>query len=164
MIWAVAVMLALLLAAEDFLPTPYTAEEIRDAWQVGLQVTTRVRTTDGEGYSRTEVLEWSEEGFCMSDRAVTTDGELIDDQVSVYSGTWAELRDHAKFPVSTTRRERAERDTPLGKLEGWLYVIRGEDGDSELFFADGLPGPPLIYRKSDLGAGDFVAEQVSRRP
>ena len=127
-------------------------------------MTTQVRTTDGESYSRTEVLEWSEEAFRMSERAVSADGELIDDQVSFYSGTWAELRDHAKFPVSTTTRERAERDTPLGRLKGWLYSLSGEGGESEFFFADGLPGPPVIYRKSDLGAGDFVAEQVSRRP
>ena len=158
------IALALPLTGEDFLPTPYTAEQIRDAWQVGLEVTTRVRTAKGESYSRTEVLEWTAEGFRMSDRAVSRAGIPTDEEGSYYSGTWVELRDHAKFPAATTTRERAERDTTLGKLEGWLYQVSGKDGESEFFFADGLPGPPVVYRKSEQDTGNFLAEQISRSP
>ena len=159
-----ATLLVLPSTAEDYLPTPYTAEQIRDAWQVGFEVTTRTQTVDGLAYSRTKVLEWSEEGFRMSDRAVSEGGTPLDDVVSYYSGTWAELRDHARFPVATTARQRLNRDTPLGNLEGWLYRVRGEDGESEFFFADGLPGPPVVYRKSIGDKDEILAEQISRGP
>jgi hypothetical protein len=147
---------------EEFLPTPYTAEEIRDAWRVGFEVTTRVRAAEGETYSRTRVLEWTEEGFRMSEQAVDAAGASAGDEESFYSGTWVELRDHARFRTSSATRERVERDTPLGRLEGWIYRVRSDDGESEFFFADGLPGPPVDYAKTRAGENVFIAEQVSR--
>lgn len=98
--------------AEEFLPTPYSAEEIRDAWVEGFEVTTRTRSAEGEIYSRTRVVAWSEEGF--------------------------------------------------GRLEGWLYRVQGDDGITELFFADGLPGPPVLFGRHGEGLDGFVAEQIKR--
>ena len=159
-----AMLLIVPSTAEDYLPTPYTAEQIRDAWQVGFEVTTRTQSADGLVFSRTKVLEWSEEGFRMSDRAVSEAGVPTDEEVSYYSGSWAELRDHARFPVAKSSRERVQRDAPLGNLEGWLYRVQGEDSESEFFFADGLPGPPVVYRQIGPDGGGFVAEQVARTP
>jgi hypothetical protein len=79
-----------------------------------------------------------------------------------YTGTWEELRLHARFPASRATRERHERETSLGRLEGWLYKVRSEEGVTEFFFADDLPGPPVIYGRQGEGLDGFIAEQVKR--
>ena len=79
-----------------------------------------------------------------------------------YAGTWEELRLHARFPAARASRQRAERDTPLGTFAGWLYRVQGEEGITELFFADDLPGPPVIYGRQGEGLDGFLAEQVKR--
>ena len=153
-----------LVAEEEFLPTPYTAEQIRDAWVQEFEVTTRPRSAAGEVYSRTTVEAWTEQGFAMSEITVDDQGRPAPgEEVAHYTGTWEDLRDHAKFPVSTATRARADRDTPLGHLEGWLYRVQGAKGVTEYFFADDLPGPPVVYRREGEGLEGFVAEQVLRK-
>ena len=152
------------LVAEEYLPTPYTAEQIRDVWQVGFEVTTRTRSSAGESYSRTTVVEATEARFRMTERAVDAQGVPIDDDVSEYAGTWEELRDHARFPESTASRQRVRRQTPLGHLDGWLYRVYQNERIAELFFADGVPGPPVLYRRMSETGGEVLAEQISRRP
>jgi hypothetical protein len=58
----------------EYLPTPYTADEIRDAWVEGFEVTTRTRSAAGETFSRTRVEAWSEKGFAMVEREVDSQG------------------------------------------------------------------------------------------
>lgn len=150
------------LATEEYLPTPFSAEEIRDVWVEGFEVTTRTRSAEGEVYSRTRVIAWSEDGFGMVEIQVDEQGRPQERNVSQYTGTWDELRSHALFPVSIASRERAERETPLGHLEGWLYRVRGGEGTTEFFFADDFPGPPVVYRRQGEGLDGFVAEQILR--
>jgi hypothetical protein len=33
---------------------------------------------------------------------------------------------------------------------------------TEFFFADGMPGPPVVYRREGEGLEGFIAEQISR--
>lgn len=151
------------LAEEEFLPTPYTADEIRDAWVAGFEVLTRTRAAAGVVYSLTRVVQSSDEGFTMVEVEATESGRAKEGaDPTRYSGTWDELRDHARFPTSRATRQRTERDTPLGRLEGWLYLVEGDDGVTEFFFADGLAGPPVVYRRQGAGPSDFVSEQMSR--
>ena len=160
----VAVLLCpLVLAAEDYLPTPYTAEEIRDAWVEGFEVLTRTRTGEKETFSKTRVVSSTEEGFLMFEVATDETGSpLPGAEMPRYRGTWEELRDHARFSTDRATRERATWETPLGRLEGWLYSVEGEEGVTEFFFADGMPGPPVIYRQQREDAEGFVSEQLSR--
>jgi hypothetical protein len=129
-----------------------------------LEVTTRRRSAAGETYSLTRVETWSEKGFAMVEREVDAQGRPAPGAGGVhYAGTWEELRLHARFPAATASRERAERDTSLGTLAGWLYRVQGEDGVTEFFFADDLPGPPVIYGRQGEGLDGFIAEQVKRQ-
>ena len=160
--WLLLALLVVPLAADEILPTPYTAEEVRDAWVEGFEVTTRTRSAEGEIYSRTRVIAWSETGFGLVEIQVDERGRPLKRDVSRYTGTWEELRAHALFPVSRASRERTEWDTPLGQLEGWLYLVRGEEGTMEFFFADDLPGPPVVSRRQGEGLDGFIAEQISR--
>lgn len=165
--WITVMLLPILALAEhetEYLPTPYTAEEIRDAWVEGFEVTTRTRSAAGETYSQTRVVAWTEKGFAIVDKELDAQGrERPGAGGTHYSGTWEELRLHARFPASSATREREVRETPLGQLEGWLYKVQGEEGLTEFFFADNLPGPPVVYSREGHGLDGFVAEQIERR-
>ena len=82
-----------------------------------------------------------------------------------YKATWKELLGHASFPAATARRERAKRETPLGTLEGWLYVVPQADGTtSEFFFADAMPGPPVLYGSRRGETWLTRSERISWKP
>lgn len=150
------------LAGEDFVPTPYTAEQIRDAWVEGFEVTTRSRSAVGEIFTLTRVIAWSEVGFGMVEIELDAQGRPMERDPDVISGTWVELRDHARFPAASASRARAVWDTPLGRLAGWLYRVEDEEDATEFFFADDHPGPPVVSRRLGEGLDGFVAEQVAR--
>lgn len=84
-------------------------------------------------------------------------------QPQFFESTWEELRDHARFPAQTATRERASRQTLMGELEGWLYRVAGETRRSKVFFADGLPGPPVIYSHFKGDTQVLRAEMIDRQ-
>ncbi len=149
-------------AADATLPTPYTAEQIRDSYVLGLRVVTRFTTPQGVKLFVSEVVEWSADGMSITDQPLDDDGAPVGDAMRVKT-TWPEVRDHAKFPAGSARREREERQTPLGKAEGWVYRVTGDNGvESEYFFADAWPGPPIVYSQSRDGKQAFLAEMIER--
>jgi hypothetical protein len=149
-------------AQDDFLPTPYTAEQIRDEWQPGLELTTHDTTPEGESWTRTTVREASAESVSFAVVTLGADLEPVGEE-TVGEATWIQLRDHARFPASRAGRTRETRETAFGELEGWLYVVDDEDGGvSEFFFADRFPGPPVIYGKSRDGESVYRSEIIDR--
>ena len=109
-----------------------------------------------------ELTEWSEDGMTFTDQPLG-EGGAPQGEVTRGKATWSELRDHALFPAATARRERAERDTALGKLAGWLYTVPcGEGCASEFFFADATPGSPVDYSQTRDGQLQMRAEVVER--
>ena len=144
--------------AEDFLPTPFTADQIGEAWKEGYEMTMRVWTPDREVVSRTRVESWSRDAIETSEQEVDDSGVAVGEK-TLSSSTWESLRDHARFPAANTTRIRTERETALGSLEGWLYTVNGSDGSiSEFFFADRYPGPPVSFSKTTDGTLVFSAE------
>ena len=149
-------------AAAESWPTPYTAEEIRDEWVQGFWLDTRVETLEGVRTDRLEVLEWSSDGAILRESPRDAGNEVPDENTSM-SVTWEQLRSHALFDKATTERRRETQLTPLGTLEGWLFTRRTSEGIEEYFFADDLPGPPVVFSKTgDDGVRSFYAAQVSR--
>jgi len=151
------------MVAQEHLPTPYSAGEIRDAFRVGFVMTTQNWTPAGEEVSVTRVESWSPEEVQISVYFLDASGKILDGE-QTFDTTWEELRGHALFPNSTSTRDRIRLETALGELEGWLYDVRGEGGArSEFFFADGLPGPPVLYRHYEGDTKVFQAEQIERQ-
>ena len=142
------------------LPTPFSAEQIRDAWVADFWVDTRTRQGDEESLSRTVVTSWSETGATMTEQAVV-DGALTG-KPTEYTVTWVQLRDHATFPASAATRERVRRETTLGAHDGWLYVLEAEGKRSEFFFADAFPGPPISFRQFQGDTLLMDVEHVAR--
>lgn len=149
-------------SADEKLPTPYRAEQIRDAFQEGLWIVTRTWTPEGESYSRLTVEAWSEEGATFGDRPVDASGNAVADK-TVGDATWEQLRDHASFPTGSASRERHSEETALGSLEGWLYRVDSPDGGhASFFFADDFPGPPILYQSVKGEDVLHRSEQIQR--
>jgi hypothetical protein len=147
----------------DRLPTPFTAEQIRDEWIEGFQLVMRRQDADGEHLERWRVVEWDSEGVSIESVSIDGLGELITEPTVQRSG-WTELRDHASFPADRTTRNRESRQTLLGDFDGWLYTVEdSEQGTmSRFFFADSLPGAPVHFDVVKDGSVLMELEQMER--
>jgi hypothetical protein len=133
------------------LPTPYSAEQIRDAWQPGRVVEMRTTSAEGVSTDRMTVLSATPESVTMRRESLDASGALREPAGEV-TATWTELRDHELFDAATATRERAECKSQLGALPGWRYVVSGPEGRSlAMCFADATPGPPVEYQRSRGG-------------
>ncbi len=148
--------------SQETLPTPYTAEQIRDAFPLGLEIVTRTWNAEQESLSRMTVESWSAEAATISDQPVDSAGAPTGEK-SFAEARWTDLRDHATFPAASASRARHVAETELGRLEGWLYRVEA-DGDSttSMFFADLYPGPPVVFASRVAGELVFRAEQIRR--
>jgi len=150
-------------AADDaFLPTPYTADQIREAFPAGLVYLLEVTSPNGVLVTRTRVVENGPETAVLEAQLLDDDGEP-DGEPGRQTAKWTALRDHARFPAEVASRERATRETALGELEGWVYRAEAPDGSiSEFFFADAYPGPPVEYTRSKDGEVMLEAKMTER--
>jgi hypothetical protein len=131
-------------AEPDRLPTPFTAEQIRDAMPPGLELELRRAADGSELVERWRVVAADAEGVDIEFTALDASGNAAGPPRVSRSG-WTELRDHASFPAAHATREETVRDTPLGKLDGWLYTVKDPEGGTvtRYFFARSLPGAPV---------------------
>lgn len=138
--------------ALEMLPTPFTAEQLRDEWVPGLRVELHRWTPSGEAFERWRVVVADADGVEIETVRLDKEGAPVGEP-EVRRSRWTELRDHARYPVSAASRQRDTRSTRLGELEGWLYTLNDpkSGNTSELFFADSLPGAPveMIVRSGD---------------
>ncbi len=147
------------------LPTPFTAEQIRDEWIPGLTLELLNKTPNGEQRQRWTVMAADTDGVDIELAVLAADGSVAG-APTVARNTWEELRDHAAFHASLAKRERTVATTALGEHAGWLYTVRDAEAGvvTEFFFADALPGAPLEMRVKGAG-GVTVVEmlQVGRK-
>jgi len=150
-------------SSPELLPTPYTAEQIRDEWVPGLSLRVRSVLPRAEVYERWTVLSADEAGAEIEYVDLDDQGQTSGEPRTEWT-SWTELRDHGSFEAGNAERERVSRETPLGSREGWLYRVHDEDEGTttELFFADDFPGAPLYMatRRGDELLIEF--EQLSR--
>lgn len=149
--------------AEDQLPRPFTAEQIRDAWVEGLTLELRRVMQEGETRERWTVVSADAEGAVIEFAPVDAKGQVTGDSAR-HRSTWNELRDHATFPAATANRTEATRETALGEFDGWLYTVTdaAQGTVTELFFARALPGAPLEMKVTQAGRTVMEMTQVSR--
>ena len=145
------------------LETPFTADEIREEWAEGLEITVRRWTASAEAFEQWTVVAADDAGVDIAAQSVDAEGAPLGAPAARHS-TWVELRDHAAFPAHLAVRERTLRETALGRFEGWLYTIDdpSTDGVTEYFFAESLPGAPLQVRVLRDGEVVEIFEQVER--
>jgi len=143
----------------EFLPRPFTADQIREAWGEGLVLRIRQSSPELVEHQRWTVVAADDEGAEIEYVAVDENGVALAEP-RVERTSWQEFRDHASFPVSTARRERSRQETALGTFDGWLYIDEDRETGTvgEFFFVDSLPGAPLFARTTR--DGQLLAEMA----
>lgn len=147
------------VTAPDTLPTPFTAEQIREAMPVGTSLVMQNTTPEGQRRERWDVRTADVGGMTLR-----TAGPLDAPSPTVTERrhAWATLRDHASFPSDTARRSRVTVNSPLSTdpLPAWRYDVPGDGGLRTVFlFADAFPGPPV---RVETFRGDTVIATMSQ--
>lgn len=142
-------------AGADVYPTPYSAEQIRDATRPGRAYTWRVEASGKAAVERTVAFTH-----------VDAEGaELASDGVTKRV-TWEQLRQHAAFPraLVTTREETVT--VPAGTYACVVYVIAGPAAGetSTFYFAKGMPGAPVLFFTDRAGARQLTSTLVRYSP
>lgn len=128
----------------DHAPTPFSAEEIRDASPSGHYSIFLVQQSGAEPFRLvSEFTRVDGETAAFIGWREDLDGAVIGD-IMTASATWSELQAHASFPQEQTKITEKVIAVPAGKWTCWIYSIDRSDGTiMEMAFAKGLPGPPV---------------------
>ncbi len=149
------------MSDESVLPTPFTAEQIREAMPLGTRL--QLRLSAGEVTVMTmhwEVLAADAETMTLLSHNELPDGKQAEPETHVHA--WEDLRDHAAYKARQTTRRRHSMQTALGELEGWLYEVNAPGRIESIFFADALPGPPTWMEQTSADGATTLLEQVVR--
>ena len=145
------------------LERPFSAEQIRDEWVEGFRLKIRRWTPAAEAFEEWTVVGADADGVDIESFVFDGEGGVVTEP-STQRSSWVQLRDHASFPADRAKREAVTRDTFLGELSGWLYVVGDPSGEvvTEFFFAEDLPGAPVTVHVNKGGELVEIFEQIER--
>jgi hypothetical protein len=127
----------------DHLPTPFSAEQIRDGCPAGRTI--RIQE-DAPGqppaFRSIRFLEADERGGEQEVQATDAEGNPTSEP-SRRRSTWLELQQHASQPADATTVEEVSLDLPFGRFDCWLYAVRRPEGELRFWFAKDLAGMPV---------------------
>lgn len=131
------------LLRPDLLPTPFTADEIRAATGAGTTIRLLVDSPDGSHHERINRFhETDADGATLDAWFVESPDDVVTTRV-----TWAELQEHAAFPIGHTVESAETLDLPIGRLACRRYDTNdGPDAPVETYwFSPDHPGMPVRY-------------------
>jgi hypothetical protein len=135
--------------APDDLPTPFTADEIREGCQPGRTVRSLVEERGREPYVRvTRFVSATDEVAEQETWNERPDGTRLTGPQRGRS-TWLAFQGHASFPAANTAVTEEEMDIPAGHFATLRYTQREGDVVREFWFARSAPGMPLRYEEWD---------------
>ena len=124
-------------------PTPFSAEEIREACTDGAF---RLYRLTGEAQPPRMNMSF---GPDVEGKVVVTT-EIMDEEGAVLgasdapASSWSAFQAHASFPAERTTITTGTHTTAAGTFDCWTYSVSGpEDTVTNLVFARDLPGSPL---------------------
>jgi hypothetical protein len=148
--------------AEEMLPTPYTAEQIRDAMPVG---TTLKFVTEEAGKpavtSLWTVVAADAETGTFRFQELAPDGTPAG-VAEESTFPWPDLRDHALFPAAGTTRADSEVETPAGRFRTLSYEVRTAEDVQRFHFSVDHPGPPVWMQVEKGGQVVLTMTLVAR--
>ena len=140
------------------LPTPFTADEIREGCPDGRLIRLLVEVDGQEPFIRTNhFIDGDDEGSTLESQRLALDGTPISDRESTRV-TWRQLQAHASFPADTTTRTEETLDIEIGSLECLRYTAVDGSEVSTFWFARSMPGMPVRYQAE---AGGRVVNRVT---
>lgn len=130
------------LLGPGLLPTPFTADEIRDATGSGKTIRLLLEGPDGPlGEHVNQFTDTDAEGATLERWAADDPKAVVSHRV-----TWAELQGHAAFDAGTTSVSTVSVRTPLGDLTCRRY----DTEDGVFWFSLAHPGMPVQYESDGL--------------
>jgi hypothetical protein len=152
------------VSASALYPTPYTAEQIRDATRPGRLFAFRLEVA-----GKPTVVQATEFTRVERDRAelVTTirdaAGRVIETRPAKWVG-WEDLRKHAEFARDRVTTAEESITVPTGTFRCVVYRVRGDAGETEVFyFAKDQPGPPVLFYSEKGGARVMTSTMIEVR-
>ncbi len=149
--------------ADGHAPTPYTAEQIRDATHQGRRYLFRVTLgTESPLTREMRFVRVDAQGATIASSMRDADGrEVAPAEESTV--TWEELRQHALFPARATTITDESIDVAAGHFETRHYTVRDdEEGTtSHFWFANDLPGAPVKLVTEHEGTPLMTMELVT---
>ena len=134
--------------AEGPAPTPYTAQQIREAHPDGTRIAFLLEQPGQERFVQVmHFVDGDAVAVTVETWYETLAGEPLGARGSQRSA-WTELRDHAQFDASQTTREHAEVTVFAGTYDCQLYTVSEGEGaaaqTTRYWFAVDKPGPPVL--------------------
>lgn len=135
-------------------PTPFTADQIRDATKAGRTYKYKIETAGQPTGERVMT-------FVKVD---ATGADLVTDGGAPTHVTWEELRQHAEFPkpVVTTREEKTT--TPAGTFDCVVYIVQSPGENRTFYFAKSLPGAPVLFFTEKDGKRVMTSTLIDHKP
>jgi hypothetical protein len=148
----------------DHHPTPFSADEIRDAFVPGR--ITRSRVVEGPGADpvvrvRRNVRADAETGT-YAFWTEGPDGERAG-EIGEHPSTWLELQSHASMPVELTTIEAVVIDIPMGTFKGLLYTRTDGKTVDRFWFATDRPGAPVRMEEHVDGELVYSSTAIEER-
>ncbi len=135
------------------LPTPFSADEIRDGSPDGRTQVVLVEPTGAPAATREiRYVEGGAEGAVQVRTPLGHDGGPAGDPVRE-AVSWVDLQAHASFEARRTVRERVRLEHPLGDLDCLRYTVSDGDAVDHYWFDLSRPGMPVLVesrRGSDV--------------
>ncbi len=130
------------LLGPGLLPTPFTADEIRDATGSGKVIRLLLEGPDGPlGEHVNRFSETDAEGATLDRWDAEDPKAIVSSRV-----TWAELQGHAAFDAGTTSVSTVSLSSPLGELTCRKY----DTEDGVFWFSIAHPGMPVLYESDGM--------------
>jgi hypothetical protein len=147
----------------DHAPTPYTAEEIRNACPEGRTDTLRIERGKETWTHTMTFLKCDAEGTDVESTNILADGTTKTTKDRL---TWVDFQAQASFPEIDTKITDETIETPAGKFECRVYTVRKREGDPavfRLYFAKNLAGHPIKMTIEEDGKATLTMTLVEHK-
>ncbi len=150
--------------ATEMLPTPFTAEQIREGMPVGLVFDWSETKEGATSHVRWTVIAADEATVTIRFDGIDADGQLLEGEAAEKTFPFAELREHALFASALAARSETRARTAVGRGKAWTYVVRSPEGIepasvTAFTFLQALPGPPAHMATK---VGDVVFHELTQ--
>jgi hypothetical protein len=128
------------------LPTPFTADEIRDGCRPGRTIRLLVEAPGEAAYVRVNRFgDVDAEGATLERWKVGPDG-APEGPITGGRTTWRELQAHASFSADATTVTRERITIPAGTFDCLRYTVTHDESVQTFWFALTAPGMPVKYQ------------------
>jgi len=133
------------------LPTPFTADEIRQGCPDGRRIRLLVEIDGKDPFLRTNRFDAVDaDGATITSRRLAMDGTPLA-PAEADRTTWRQLQEHASFPADRTTITLDVIELPIGTLECLRYTRTDGATTSTFWFAKSAPGMPVRYTTEVAG-------------